>query len=498
MSLLALPPELLRVVLCLVNGVSLDGDQYRRLGSFSLVHSSWRPVVQSLLPREIILSNDLFDSTSRALSHPPFDKIKTHKLRLTGDIEELLVGRERKRWLEVETLDYAGAPLHIHGTSALDLDRILVLKNLRTLHLANTKILPISSNFLLPGVSRLVLGRNLYFSHQNPPSQIFPTCAFPSLRQLTLLDFRPSLPLDQLLSSLLPQITTLALQEPHYSSFERVLAKVDNCERLALRCRTDDILCLLRVQKVEQNHAPRQLALRSLHLESSEGATDELKTFLASEASDWQKRRSSDSAAHHHQPYKTETLSSTDSAPSSTVTPETSSTSAPAQSTVQPSTAETTAAAASTEKATPASASSTAATAEGEQSAPKAEGSTVADGAASAQTEYPEQSHAGKVGLGPNYKDGSGFADQVKAKSEILKGKLTHNPELVEQGHLRESGALAAQARKEEINDDSDSPFARPDDGEADKKPENPKAEDVKESGHEARTAAATSGTKST
>lgn len=128
---------------------------------------------------------------------------------------------------------------------------------------------------------------------------------------------------------------------------------------------------------------------------------------------------------------------------------------------------------------------------------------------------------SGKAGYGPSYNDGHGFADTVKAKGEIIKGKvslsspfleflvqeltiprfslqLTHNPELVEQGHMRQSGALAEKARQNEINDDTDSPFSRPDDGEADKKPENPKAADVKETGHEARTAAATSGTKST
>lgn len=239
-------------------------------------------------------------------------------------------------------------------------------------------------------------------------------------------------------------------------------------------------------------------------------------------------------AAHHHQPYKTEALSSTtDSAPTSTVTAETSSTSAPSQSTVQPTNAQQTASTASTDKATSTTAATpstphdtntaTSATTgagaggdrvektgptstenietkEGSSDAAKdaAEGEGAAASGTSAQTEYPPQMHAGKAGLGPHYNDGSGFADQVKAKGEIIKGKLTHNPELVEQGHLRQSGALAEKVRSAELNDDSDSPFSRPDDGETDKKPEDPKSEDVRETGHEARTAAATSGTKST
>ncbi|GAA5829027.1 hypothetical protein JCM3766R1_003909 [Sporobolomyces carnicolor] len=218
-------------------------------------------------------------------------------------------------------------------------------------------------------------------------------------------------------------------------------------------------------------------------------------------------RSQSAAAADHHQPAGRETLSSasttTDSAPTSTVTPETSSTSAPPQSTVQPTNAQHTSATASTEKATPApsagatdSTSESASTGAAKDEAAASAGEGAASGS-SAQTEYPPQMHAGKAGLGPHYNDGSGFADQVKAKGEILKGKLTHNPELVEQGHQRQSGQLAAQARQADINNDDDSPFARADDGDAAKKPENPKAEDVEDSGREAKTAAATSGTKS-
>ncbi|GAA5915945.1 4a-hydroxytetrahydrobiopterin dehydratase [Sporobolomyces salmoneus] len=245
----------------------------------------------------------------------------------------------------------------------------------------------------------------------------------------------------------------------------------------------------------------------------------ELDVKLAQRISDIAKDyEKSDSPANHHQPYKTETLSSTsntvDSAPTSTVTPETSSTSAPSQSTVQPSTAPQTASTASTEKPTAAGtrvgleekkvgpdSRDNLETREGAPEKTATNESAVREEGAegtSAQTEYPPQMHAGKAGLGPHYNDGSGIADQVKAKGEILKGKLTHNPELVEQGHLRETGALAAQARKAEVENDDDSPFSRPDDGEKDHKPENPKAEKVEESGHEARNAAATSGTKST
>jgi len=221
----------------------------------------------------------------------------------------------------------------------------------------------------------------------------------------------------------------------------------------------------------------------------------------------------SDSPANHHTPYKSEIVSgsssetprTSDSAPHSTI-PGSSSTAAPPTSTssTRP----------ETETSAPPHPSSRTATEGGEVASSDnhpAEGGAKhahAEGArdakaegvegASAATEYPPQMHAGKAGLGPHYNDGSGLADKVKAKSEIIKGKMTHNEQLVEQGHLRESGALAEKARQSEVADDKDSPFSRPDDGEVGKKPENPKADDVKETGHEARTAAATSGTKST
>ncbi|GAA5913344.1 hypothetical protein JCM5296_003139 [Sporobolomyces johnsonii] len=131
--------------------------------------------------------------------------------------------------------------------------------------------------------------------------------------------------------------------------------------------------------------------------------------------------------------------------------------------------------------------------------APAAEGSTVTDGGdTNAQTEYPPQLHAGKLGLGPHYNDGSGLPDQLKATGEIIKGKLTHNQALVDQGHARQSGEIAQRQRAEEFASD-DSPFGhtRPDDGvKKGEAPSNPTSDEVRESGHEARNAAATSGTK--
>ncbi|KAJ6598445.1 hypothetical protein DFH09DRAFT_903476 [Mycena vulgaris] len=70
---------------------------------------------------------------------------------------------------------------------------------------------------------------------------------------------------------------------------------------------------------------------------------------------------------------------------------------------------------------------------------------------------YPEQKHAGKVGLGPNYNQGAGFLDKVTGLKEEIKGKVTKNPELVTKGHDRFTGEL----KHKELEEDGD-PFAIP------------------------------------
>nr|GAT47920.1 predicted protein [Mycena chlorophos] len=73
--------------------------------------------------------------------------------------------------------------------------------------------------------------------------------------------------------------------------------------------------------------------------------------------------------------------------------------------------------------------------------------------------EYPEQRHAGAVGYGPNYHAQPGFLDKLTAAKETVTGKVTRNPELVEKGHDRWTGALK---QKELDADLAEDPFANP------------------------------------
>ncbi|KAL0958813.1 hypothetical protein HGRIS_014132 [Hohenbuehelia grisea] len=81
--------------------------------------------------------------------------------------------------------------------------------------------------------------------------------------------------------------------------------------------------------------------------------------------------------------------------------------------------------------------------------------STAPDG-----QDYPEQKHAGAVGIGPNFSTKPTMGDKLAGMKEEVKGKVSHNPGLVEQGHKRRTGEL----KREQRRDDTD-PFATPDDG---------------------------------
>ncbi|KAF7369101.1 Calmodulin-like protein [Mycena venus] len=72
---------------------------------------------------------------------------------------------------------------------------------------------------------------------------------------------------------------------------------------------------------------------------------------------------------------------------------------------------------------------------------------------------YPEQKHAGAVGYGPNYNQGAGFLDKITGVKEQVKGKVTHNPELVAKGHDRMTGELKHKELEEDAKSD---PFADP------------------------------------
>ncbi|CAE6475470.1 unnamed protein product [Rhizoctonia solani] len=85
--------------------------------------------------------------------------------------------------------------------------------------------------------------------------------------------------------------------------------------------------------------------------------------------------------------------------------------------------------------------------------------------------QYPPQLHAGKVGYGPHYAEvhgnDSGLGAKLTGVKEQLKGKITRNHELEQQGKDRKTGELAAKQRAKE---EEKNPFHKQDE-EADQKP---------------------------
>ncbi|KAM6494968.1 hypothetical protein JOM56_009591 [Amanita muscaria] len=78
------------------------------------------------------------------------------------------------------------------------------------------------------------------------------------------------------------------------------------------------------------------------------------------------------------------------------------------------------------------------------------------------ETDYPEQKHAGRVGLGPNYSTDADVSDKLKGLYEEAKGKLLHEPELVERGHARRIGEVKEKEKgKEKEGNDEKPPLAQ-------------------------------------
>ncbi|KAG8976266.1 hypothetical protein FRB93_013363 [Tulasnella sp. JGI-2019a] len=76
--------------------------------------------------------------------------------------------------------------------------------------------------------------------------------------------------------------------------------------------------------------------------------------------------------------------------------------------------------------------------------------------------EYPEQKHAGKVGLGPAYAETHGavsLSERFAGLKQEIKGKITRNPETVEKGREMKSGG----AKKKELEKES-APMGAPSD----------------------------------
>ncbi|KZV91649.1 hypothetical protein EXIGLDRAFT_719151 [Exidia glandulosa HHB12029] len=100
----------------------------------------------------------------------------------------------------------------------------------------------------------------------------------------------------------------------------------------------------------------------------------------------------------------------------------------------------------------------------------RAELAKKAESEGRAQADYPEQVHAGQVGLGPAIgdRDRATMGDKISGFKEVIAGKVKRNPELVETGHSRITGDLKRQQREQ---DDAKNPFGNAKTDDSEKKP---------------------------
>ncbi|KAF8880522.1 hypothetical protein BD779DRAFT_1446184 [Infundibulicybe gibba] len=68
---------------------------------------------------------------------------------------------------------------------------------------------------------------------------------------------------------------------------------------------------------------------------------------------------------------------------------------------------------------------------------------------------YPPQKHAGKVGYGPQYHQGADLGDKMTGVKEEIKGKLTRNQGLAQQGKERRTGILKQKELEQSSSPDT-------------------------------------------
>ncbi|EMD36281.1 hypothetical protein CERSUDRAFT_95621 [Gelatoporia subvermispora B] len=67
---------------------------------------------------------------------------------------------------------------------------------------------------------------------------------------------------------------------------------------------------------------------------------------------------------------------------------------------------------------------------------------------------YPEQRHAGAVGVGPNYGTAATMGDKVQGMMQQMKGKVMRDPELAERGREMRTGELQEKEHEAAMNED--------------------------------------------
>jgi len=97
----------------------------------------------------------------------------------------------------------------------------------------------------------------------------------------------------------------------------------------------------------------------------------------------------------------------------------------------------------------------------------------------SADDDIPEQKHAGHLdGPGPEFQKGEGFGGKIQGIKEQIKGKITRNPDLVQQGKDRQTGEL--KRKQDDEADQNDNPFKNAQGGgdDPEDKPQKPSSSD--------------------
>ncbi|KAH8923827.1 hypothetical protein BT69DRAFT_1319275 [Atractiella rhizophila] len=120
---------------------------------------------------------------------------------------------------------------------------------------------------------------------------------------------------------------------------------------------------------------------------------------------------------------------------------------------------------------------------EDQNQGPRATGDEGASDAPPPGEDYPPQLHAGKLeGVGPEYHNEHKFSSKMTGVKEQMKGHITRNHDLVNQGKERYSGELAQKEREHEQNENPFGNAGDDDDKEQQKATDAPTGEEKEKS----------------
>ncbi|GAA5983071.1 hypothetical protein JCM5350_006803 [Sporobolomyces pararoseus] len=279
MGMRSIPPELLRHILSQLNNFPCSSseaeykERNENLKNCSLVSRTWRSIAQDLLPDELWISpqdqlaKERLEIFARHLQREPFKNGKTRKLvvrrtmlMIEDDLLQRADGTIDQRWKSANYLQLSVAIASVLSLSYFPHLTKLFLNQV-DLYLRN------SGGVIFPSLTDLALNNVEIYDDLSLARTIFSPTAMPQLVHLALRCRHHTFPLKDVFVNLLPQITSLALDQlPHRARGAVWDHFFESCPRNGMLKHLSIVYNLYRAQDLLPENGPR-LNLDTLHIQ---------------------------------------------------------------------------------------------------------------------------------------------------------------------------------------------------------------------------------------